>query len=587
MKKTIRVLSLLLAICVALSCAACGAKSPDPTGQTEGTATAPTELSMRGDEFGNGATGKNAAVSSFSDITSQVGIDILEAGGNAVDAAVATIFAVGVCEPHHSGIGGSGLMTIYLADTDSFTTIEYMEAVPLATYDGYYTSEDKSKPVAAAVPGQVDGLLYALEKYGTMTPAQVLAPAIKLAKEGFVLDSVVSGAIADSYNIFMEDGYEYLRKLFTDEGIPYSAGDLFVNEDLAYTLQQIADHGRDGFYAGDVAQKLVEGLNAAGNCISLDDLAAYHCKERAPVSTQYYGYDVVCCSYPTAGGIWELESLNIMEALDIKSHEQGSLEYWKIFNEAVRIGALDSYTYFGDQDRYQLPTDTLTSQEYANERAKMFDMNGCIMNVPKSDLGDAIEIGEVGTTDTGTATTHIAAVDKSGNIVSSTNTVGYSFGCLYAAEGLGFCLNNHMLNSRGVAPGSHLKSSMSPTIVTKDGKPVMAVGSPGSRVIPPAIMSVINNTLLYDMTVQEAINAPRCFILDYSGNKPLTTLTAETERLDSALIRQLELFGYSFEEGIGKYNQKLGGIAAIYLDPNDGIIYAGGDHRRDYKALAY
>jgi len=597
MKKKTRLLSLLLALCMLFSLAACGTaaapaaeETPAPE-LTEEDAAAVEEvteiLSMRGDEFGNGASGTTAAVSSFSETTSQVGIEILEAGGNAIDAAVATIFAVGVCEPHHSGIGGSGLMTIYLADSDTYTTIEYLEAVPENAVDGYYTSEMKSTPIAAAVPGQVDGLLYALEKYGTMSPAEVLAPAIKLAREGYILDSVVSGAIADSYTTFLGEGYEYLYNLYTNDGIPYSAGDLYTNEDLANTLQAIADNGRDGFYAGEVAEKLIAGLNSVGNCMTLEDLANYHCSEREPVSTDHYGYDVVACSYPTAGGIWELESLNIMESLNIAQYEQGSAEYWKVFNEAIRIGALDAYTYFGDQDKYILPTDTLSSQEYADARASMFDMAGCIPVVPKSDLGDAVEIGAVGTTDTGTSTTHISVIDGSGNIVSSTNTVGYSFGCLYATEGLGFCLNNHMLNSNRVEPGHHIKSSMSPTIVTKDGKPVMAVGSPGSRVIPCAIMSVINNTLLYDMTVQEAINATRCFILDYDGNKPLCTLTAETDRMDATLIRQLEIYGYSFTEGIGAYNMKMGGIAAIYIDPDDGTLYAGGDPRRDYKALAY
>lgn len=591
MKQFTKLISLLLVLCIAFSLSACGAKDEPAETQTEPEVSAEPEVTgaMQGDEFGNGAVGTGGAVSSFSEITSRVGTEILAAGGNAVDAAVATVFAVGVCEPHHSGIGGSGLMTIYLADSDTYTTIEYMEAVPLA-YDGTYKkANDNTTARGAAVPGQVAGLLYALEKYGTMTPAEVLAPSIKLSREGFPLDFVVAGAIADAYPTFIEPGYEYQLGLYTWEGIPYSAGDTFINEDLAHTLELIAQQGRDGFYKGEVAEKLVAGLQAGGNWITMEDLEAYQPNEREPVSTDYYGYTVVANPYPTAGGIWELESLNIMEALDIAQYEQGSPDYWKVFNEAIRIGALDAYYYFGDQDKYDLPIQELTSQEYADARATLVDMGGCLNKIPKSDLGDPKNYGilEEASLDEATSTTHISVVDGSGNIVSSTNTVGYSFGCTVAVEGLGFCLNNHMLNNRNVQPGGHVKSSMSPTIVTKEGKPIMAVGSPGSKVIPCAVMSVINNTLLYGMTIQEAINAYRCFILSYDGNNPLTELTAETDRMEPALIRQLEIFGYSFAEGIGDYNMKCGGVAAIYIDPTDGLIYAGGDPRRGYMAVAF
>ena len=575
-----RTLSLLLTLTMLFSLGAAAASAE--------ASTETSSLTMEGDEFGNGAIGENAAVSSFSAITSQVGIDIMAAGGNAIDAAVAVAFAVGVCEPHHSGIGGSGLMTIYLADSDTYTTIEYMEAVPY-NYDGTYTkANDNESARGAAVPGQVAGLLYTLEKYGTMTPSEVLAPSIELARYGFELDSVVSTAMADNYEKFMQPGNEYLMELYTDDGFPYSTGDLYINEDLADTLEAIAEGGADAFYKGEIAEKLVADMQAHGSWITMEDMAAYQPVEREPVMTDYYGYDIVACNYPTAGGIWELESLNIMEAMDISQYEQGSDEYWRVFNEAIRIGALDAYTYFGDVDQYNVPTDTLTSQAYADARASLINLDSCLVTVPESDLGDTESWGltEDNSLDEHTSTTHIAVADSSGNIVSTTNTVGYSFGCLYAPEGLGFILNNHMLNHKNVEPGGHIKSSMSPTIVTKDGRPVMAVGSPGSRVIPCAIMSVINNVLLYDMDVQEAINAPRCFILSYDGNAPLLELSAETMRMDSVLIRRLEIFGYSFEE-VGSYSLTMGGIAAVYIDNDTGLIYAGADPRRGYQALAY
>ncbi len=617
MKKAVKILSLILVLTMILSSVGCGkdtsSEAPETQSQASDTTAAEEPSSQQaapagayeGDEFNNGAVGETACVSSYSELTSQVGIDIMKAGGNAVDAAVATIFAVGVCEPHHSGIGGSGLMTIYLADEDRYTTIEYLETIPANVTASYYNKAQYVKTArAAGVPGQVKGLAYALEKYGTMTLAQVLEPVIKIAREGFVLDSVAAGAIADGYTEFNKEGYEYLFELFTNDGFPYSAGDTYKNEDLANTLQIIADKGADAFYTGEIAEKIVAGMKEAGAAISMEDLANYRCVEREPLTTEYYGNKIYTVSNPSNGGVLLLGALNIMEEADIKQYEQGSLDYWKVFNESIRLSNKDAYTYSGDPDFYDMPLDILVSKEHAKERFALMNMQACLYPVPGSDLPMARKDTKAAagvdeeTLDQGGCTTHIAVVDGSGNVVSSTNTVGYSWGCYYATPGLGFVYNNHLNNvswTNADSPdyfadaGKKVRSTMTPTIVADaDGKPIMAVGSPGSTVIPPVVASVINNVTLYGMNPQEAINMPRAFTIDRdTANGPLTDLTAESGRLDRAMLRQLEVFGYSVIDGINDYAQVCGGVAAIYIDRAAGRLYGAGDPRRDYKAVAY
>jgi len=595
MKKSIKAICLILVLCMLLGCGAGNAPTAESSSDESSSAaeTTASEEGVPGDEFGNASVGTNGAVSSFSELTSQVGVDILQAGGNAVDAAVATIFAVGVTEPHHSGIGGSGLMTIYLAEEDKYVTIEYLEKVPLAVTSDYYKKDLKKTIRAAAVPSQVAGLCKALEEYGTMSLEEVLAPSIKIAREGFVLDSVAAGAMADGYRTFTQEGYEYLLELYTDDGIPYSAGDTYINEDLANTLETIAKGGADAFYKGELTQKMVDAIQAAGGCMTLEDFASYEAAEREPITTNYYGYDIVTTSYPSAGGVWLLEALNIMQERDIKSLEVGTNEYWRCFTESSRMGMNDGYNYCGDPDLYELPTATLISKDFAATRNALITDDHCLtayedagLTFTKKNNNDAEESAN---------TTHICAIDSKGNIVSSTNTVGVEFGCYFAVPGMGFVFNSHLSNMSSdeenadyLEGGKRARSSMAPTIVVKDGKPVMAVGSPGSLVIPSVIMAVINNTLLYDMSVQEAINYVRCFCIDRkSATGPETILTAETDRMSDTLIRQLEVYGYTFVEGIGDYNSKCGGVAAVYMDQETGKIYAGGDPRRGYKGLAY
>ncbi len=568
--------------------------NPPASSGTPGTSEPDTPQipdTMEGDEFGNGAIGQHGGVSSGSLYASQAGLEILEAGGNAVDAAVATAFAVGVCEPNLSGIGGCGMMTIYLADSHDYEVLEYMETVPVAVQPGWYNPEtDSATAKNAAVPGQVMGLLTALEKYGTMSREEVMAPAIKLAREGFPMEERLATAIMDNYDNFSEEALA----IYTNDGIPYSAGDIFKNEPLADTLQAISDGGIEEFYTGELAQKMVEGLQANGSLMAMEDLASYTVAEREPIRGTYYGYEVVTVPPPSNGGDWLLLMLNIMEEMDIAQYDRDSLEYHYIFNEACRIGLVDSYTYIGDPAFFDLPIDEMISKEYAAERAELITMDNmkAMETVPQTDLPvTKLEA----TAEDSQHTTHIAVIDEYGNIVSTTNTLGNGWGCKFMAPGLGFYYNSHIGNLDHenpdspdyVMPGKRVRSTISPSLVLdSEGNPIMAVGSPGSLAIPPAVATIINNVLLYDMNIQQAINYPRAMAINRSGASSPATISIEQPRFDASLVADLEALGYEMND-VGDYNMAVGGIAAIYLDRENGIFYAGADPRRGYKALAY
>lgn len=593
--KRVGCLALTLSLSLSLL-AGCGKKeNPNSSGSASGSGSASQSEAnkpevMEGDDFGNGAIGTHGGVSSGSVYASEAGLEILKAGGNAIDAAVATAFAVGVCEPWLSGIGGCGMMTVYMKDTHDYEVLEYMETVPVAVQPGWYNPEtDVATAKNAAVPGQVMGLLTALEKYGTMSREEVMAPAIKLARDGFAMEKRLADAIADNYDNFNEEGLA----IYTNDGIPYAEGDLFKNEPLANTLQTIADGGIDAFYNGELADKMVEGLQANGSLMAKEDLASYTVAEREPIRTTYYGYEVVTVPPPSNGGDWLLEMLNIMENKDIKQYDVNSLDYLYVYNEACRIALTDSYSYIGDPAFFNLPVDQMISKEFAAERAQLIDVDNkaAMEEVPKSNL--PVEKLDP-TAEDSKHTTHIAVIDQYGNIVSTTNTLGNGWGCKFLAPGLGFYYNSHIGNLDHsnpdspdyVMPGKRVRSTISPSLVLKDGNPIMAVGSPGSLAIPPAVAATINNVLLYGMNIQQAINLPRAMAISRSKGLSTTTMTIEQPRFDADLVAQLEAMGYKMKD-VGEYNMAVGGIAAIYLDRENGKFYAGADPRRGYKALAY
>lgn len=545
-------------------------------------------LPTMNDEFGNSAIGVNGAVTSASELASQAGLDILKAGGNAIDAAVATAFALGVTEPMMSGIGGCGMMNIFLEETGEYEIIEYMETCPINLMPGTFDSIHKSTARAAAVPGQVAGLLTALEKYGTMSREQVMAPAIKLARDGFE----VSKRLASSINSYYDQMGEEAMAIYTNGGIPYNQGEILVNKPLADTLQAISDGGMDAFYKGELAEKMVEGLQANGSEMCLEDLTAYQPAEREPITTTYYGYEVVTVPPPSMGGDWLLEMLNIMEEKNIAQYKVNSPEYLYVLNEAIRISYKDAKSYIGDPAYYELPVKELISKEFAAERAKLIDTSDltklqAIEEIPDTDL----PYKKLETTgEEGKDTTHFSVVDGKGNMVSSTNTLGTTWGCKFYAPGLGFFYNSHVANMDHenpespdyVMPGKRVRSTISPTLVVKDGQPVLAIGSPGSSVIPPAIACVINNLLVYDMELQDAINLTRPVTIVGSRQ-----VYVERDLIDPTLEETLTNMGYviKYPSGSAAHSSAMGCVNAIYK--KDGVLFAGADPRRQAKAFAY
>ena len=563
------------------------APSGDPPADTQPTV-------MEGDEFSNGAIGQNGGISSCSVYSSQIGIDILKAGGNAVDAAVATIFAAGVVEPNLSGVGGCGMMNIYIKETGEFVLLEYMETVPAAVTPGWYNPEtDGETAKNVAVPSQVHGLLTALDKYGTMSREQVMQPAIDLARNGWTLDKRLADAVSGSFE--MIEANETAASIYLADGIPMNEGDLIKNEPLAVTLEAIRDGGIEEYYTGDLAKKIVDAMQADGSLISMEDMAGYETVEREPLTTTYYGYTVVVPPPPSNGGDWLLVLLNIIEELNITQYDVNSADYLKVFNEANRIGLVDSYSYIGDPAFYDLPMKELTSKEYAKERAALISMDQAMEVVPVSDL-PITKLNPTGAESQHTS--HTAVIDSHGNIVSATNTLGLGWGAKYTPADTGFFMNSHISNIEHdpeksdspdfVAPGKRVRSTITPSFVLKDGEPIMAIGSPGSLAIPPAVAMVINNVLFYDMNVQQAINLPRAMAINRSSAEgALRKLTIEQGRFDPEVVAALEAYGYEITPTKSDYDSAVGGIAAIYLDRETGTFYAGGDPRRNYKALAY
>ena len=344
--------------------------TPPAASQSTQTPEQPALPELTTDTYGNAAVGYQAAVVSANEYTSRIGMDILEAGGNAVDAAVAMIFANSLTEPGATSLGGASFMTIYLKETGEYICIEAMETAPAAAgIDTLDEINEKKGAMLVTVPGQVHGALTALEKYGTMTREEVLAPVIQLAEEGFDVHISFEERASASFDKLVQN--EEAAKIFTNEGLPYAVGDHFTNPDYADTLRKIAEGGIDEFYKGSIAQTIVDEVQRLGGLLTMEDMASYTSVEREPISTTYHGYEIVTQGPPSNGGAPMLEMFNILENYDLVSMGFNTPEYLFTFNEALRLSMADGITYFGDPDFYELPIDTLISKEYAKELQRM------------------------------------------------------------------------------------------------------------------------------------------------------------------------------------------------------------------------
>ena len=533
---------------------------------------------------------ENGMVASQHALASQVGLDILQAGGNAVDAAVAVGFALAVVLPRAGNLGGGGFMLVHLAEENRTTAINYRETAPkAASRDMYLNKEgevDNQKfnlsYQSVGIPGTVAGMCYALDKYGTMDIKEVIAPAIKLAEEGF--------AVTHDLAYVLERQESRLKKspaaeqIFYKGDTFYSAGEQLIQTDLAWSLRQISDKGQKGFYRGELAEKLAKDIQANGGIITKKDLRKYKVSETSTVNGNYRGYEIASMPPPSSGGVHLIQLLNILEGYDLNSLEHNSAETIHLMTEAMRYAYADRSEHLGDPKFWPVPVTGLTSKAYAEDLRK---------NIDREKAGNSNEVrpGKPGDYES-EETTHYSVVDKYGNAVANTYTLNFSFGSGLVAAGTGILLNNEMgdfsakpgsANAYGliggeanaVEPGKNPLSSMTPTLVLKDGMPYLVTGTPGGSRIITTVLQVILNVLDHDMNIAEATHASRIHHQWYPD-------VLFYEKYFSPDTRSLlEAKGHTL-----KQRAAMGSTQSIMI--KNGLLYGASDSRRpDAATVGY
>lgn len=468
------------------------------------------------------ARAKNGMVVSASSIASEVGVAIMKKGGNAIDAAVAVGFALAVTHPSAGNLGGGGFMVIHLKDGKN-TTIDYREKAPSATHkDIYLNSSGEFDPklstegwTSSGVPGSVAGLLYALEKYGTLPLRDVIQPTIDLAQNGFEISYRMAISFAAVHSEFVK--YASSKKVFTKDGGKYEEGDALIQRDLALTLKLIRDRGRDGFYSGRVADLIVQQSKKNGGYLTHKDLENYSPVERVPINGSYRGYDIISMGPPSSGGVAIVQTLNALENFTFEKNDWGSSYYIHTVSEILKHTYADRSKYLGDEDFYPVPKGWLTSKEYGREIASTIKSTA----IPSKEISPGIM-----NSNESTETTHYSIVDSYGNAVSATTTINSNYGNKIVVDGAGFIMNNEMDDfsakpgtpnqfgllggeANSIQSGKRMLSAMTPTILLKDDKPFLVIGSPGGSTIITVVLQVIINVVDFKMDIQEAIDQPR------------------------------------------------------------------------------
>ncbi len=526
----------------------------------------------------------SGVVVSANEIASEVGVDIMKRGGNAVDAIVGTAFALAVVYPQAGNIGGGGFMVAKLSDGRE-VSVDFRETAPSTAYrDMYLDSNGNVIPdlstdghLASGVPGSVDGLLHILEKYGTMKRADVMSYAVNLAENGFSINAELASALNSYGGEF--GNYAGSKEIF---GRKFSEGDLLVQKDLANTLRLISEKGRDGFYAGETADRIVVEMKRGGGIISNEDLANYRCVDRNPIKGKYKGYDVITMGSPSSGGMCLIYLLNILDSYDLKFLGFGSSRYINLLAEAMKVVYADRSEYMGDPDFYKVPLKDLISKEYAAERMRNFEFGKTRREITPGKINRE-----------SSQTTHISAADSKGNLVSLTTTLNDIFGSRVVVQGAGFLLNNEMDDfsvkpgepnifgligneANAIAPGKRMLSSMTPVVMMKDGKPFLVIGSPGGGKIITSVLQSIINIIDFGMPLNEAIDAPRIhhqWLPDY--------IQAERNSLSEGVIDELKTIGYEI-----KTVNSFGRVEGIIFD-TDGVMTGYSDRRGSGKAVSF
>lgn len=523
-------------------------------------------------------------------IASRIGLDILKKGGNAIDASIASAFALAVVHPQAGNIGGGGFLVLMTSEA-KVTTIDFREKAPLAPNPhmfldslGHVIKGSNHKGLlSVGVPGTVAGLFLAHEKYGQLPWNQLVQPAIDIADSGFVLSATLSQHAKD---LSIGGSSAFIRTFFTNEkGALVGEGEIWKQPELAYVLSLIRDKGKDGFYKGEVAEGIESYMAKNGGLINRADLDQYQAIERLPVHGTFKGYDIYSMGPPSSGGVVLIEMLNMMEALD-SLPVVNSVEYLHILAEVMRRGYADRAEFLGDPDfNPNMPTDVLLSKSHAAKRLKSINMS-------KASISDSATFGQLYD---GNHTTHFSVIDKKGNAVSLTYTLEQSYGSQMGSSKLGFIFNNEMgdfnpqkglTSSVGyigtepnlIEPGKRMLSSMSPTIVAKDGKPYLIIGSPGGRTIINTVFQTVMNVLEHEMEIDSAIETAK---IHHSWLPD--QLLYEEELIPIEFAKDLEAMGHST---IPRKN--LGRLMGIRIDSlNDRYIGACDSSSPDGSAEGY
>jgi gamma-glutamyltranspeptidase/glutathione hydrolase len=543
------------------------------------------------------STGTGGAVATISEEASKSAIDILNKGGNAVDAAVAAAATLGVTDPFSCGIGGGGFMVIYLAKDKRVITIDHRETAPASFTPSSFLANGKpmdfdtvvASGMSVGVPGTVRGWHEALDRYGTMSFKQVLAPAISVASKGFKVNDTFSQLVAENEGKFQN--FSTTSALYLRNGKAVPAGTVLRNQALARAYLEIGARGEKAFYEGPMADAIVDavnhpplakGMNVAGGSMTLADLANYEARIRQPVHTTYRGYDIYGMPQPSSGGVTVGEALNILEGYDLKAMPRAQAEH--LYIEASRLAFADRNAYLGDPEYVEAPVDGLLSKQYAAQRRALIDpqhASGLAVqgdpyqfqndqSIPLRPQQPAVRMPE------GAHTTHFTVSDKDGNVVSYTFTIESWGGSGIVVPGYGFLLNNELTDFDFSGPrpnvpeaGKRPRSSMAPTIALKNGKPAFTIGSPGGSTIITTVLQSIVNYVDLGMPMDQAIDAPRI------SERNIEASSIEPGFPGSEQAKALEQFGHKWEakpEAIGAAN-------ALVFNPDGTVTAVSESHR--------